>query len=113
CTERGKSFNRSAYLLRHRRIHAGERPYPCPKCRKTFTWNSHLNSHQKYGRKTPSRRRLRTGERPEERPACGKRFVRSSNLRRHRRIHTGEKPYPLSGKRFSVRSSLGKQQQLH
>ncbi|KAF1597180.1 Zinc finger and SCAN domain-containing protein 2, partial [Eudyptes moseleyi] len=114
CTERGKSFNRSAHLLRHRRIHAGERPYPCPKCGKTFTCNSHLNSHQKYGRKTPSR--------PDDIPyICserGQRFSARSNLFRHQRIHTGEKkPNPINvpnaGKSFGQSSALIQHRRTH
>ncbi|NXI94930.1 ZN777 protein, partial [Psophia crepitans] len=36
CTACGKSFGRHADLVRHQRTHAGERPYKCTECEKSF-----------------------------------------------------------------------------
>ncbi|NWQ90327.1 ZN501 protein, partial [Burhinus bistriatus] len=76
CTECGKSFNPSAPLLHHQRIHSGERPYPCLK---GFDTPEELIPRDK-------RSFLCT--------ECGKSFNPSAPLLHHQRIHSGERPYP-------------------
>ncbi|KAJ1195381.1 hypothetical protein NDU88_004661, partial [Pleurodeles waltl] len=54
CTECGKSFTEKNHLLKHHRIHTGEKPYHCTKCEKSFIRKTILIRHQ----------RIHTGEKP-------------------------------------------------
>ncbi|CAM5178982.1 unnamed protein product [Eretmochelys imbricata] len=101
----GKCFKRSSHLIAHKRIHIDEKPYGCPECGKHFKQSSHLITHWK----------IHMGEKPYGCPECGKHFKQSSHLIAHRKIHTGEKPYecPECGKHFKQSSHLIAHRKIH
>ena len=47
CEYCNRRFNESSNLIKHRRIHTGQRPYKCTFCGKDFTQSSNLNVHKK------------------------------------------------------------------
>ncbi|XP_069606270.1 oocyte zinc finger protein XlCOF8.4-like [Ranitomeya imitator] len=105
CSESGKCFNEKSHFVTHQRTQGVEKPFSCLECGKCFNWKSVLVSHQ----------RTHTGEKPYLCSECGKCFNKKSHLVTHQRTHTGEKPFSCSEceKCFAHKSHLVTHQRTH
>ena len=77
CYVCSKRFQAPSKLVRHGRVHNGERPFKCGFCKSAFSDNSNLTRHV---------RGVHMGERPFNCDVCQKTFSRSDSMNRHRRL---------------------------
>lgn len=82
CDICGSKFATNGNLIKHMRIHSGDRPYICEMCGKNFRQKSILEIHIKS---------IHTGEKRHVCDTCEKKFTTPAELRKHKMVHIPNK----------------------
>ncbi|CAL4141470.1 unnamed protein product, partial [Meganyctiphanes norvegica] len=95
-TECDKAFYENHHLIRHMRVHTGEKPFQCSNCKRSFAEKGTLNSHIKTF--TDNGERFCQAKPPKDRPhicsQCDRAFIRNEHLIRHiQNIHNKGENY--------------------
>lgn len=83
CSICGKGFSQTSGLYTHLKVHSDLRPYTCPQCPQTFKIKGDRDNHVK----------KHSGDRPYKCEFCEKAFMTQHVYSQHRKIHTNERPY--------------------
>ena len=83
CKTCAKNFTVKKNLMRHMKIHSGQKPYQCKTCSKCFNNSKTLKNHKI----------THTQEKPFDCKTCFKKFKLKNHLSRHELVHSGEKPF--------------------